>query len=79
MSDPAVKARGAQVFILDSSWQKGEDFEHLGFYHQLPSLVPPWSVMVEISAMQLIAYHAGMIRAVDVDRPRNLAKSVTVE
>lgn len=35
--------------------------------------------IVSIVALQLLAYHTAVIRGCDVDKPRNLAKSVTVE
>ena len=41
-----------------------------------PELVSP---IVEIVPLQLLAYHIAVHRGCDVDQPRNLAKSVTVE
>ena len=35
--------------------------------------------IIEIVPLQLLAYHIGVLRGCDVDQPRNLAKSVTVE
>jgi glucosamine--fructose-6-phosphate aminotransferase (isomerizing) len=37
------------------------------------------SPIVHVVPLQLLAYHAAVIRGTDVDKPRNLAKSVTVE
>jgi glucosamine--fructose-6-phosphate aminotransferase (isomerizing) len=43
--------------------------------HTLPCLLP----VVTTIPLQLLAYHMAVIRGCDVDQPRNLAKSVTVE
>ena len=42
----------------------------------VPEILQP---MVTVIPLQLLAYHAAVIRGYDVDKPRNLAKSVTVE
>jgi len=39
----------------------------------------PLSPIVHVVPLQLLAYHAALARGTDVDKPRNLAKSVTVE
>ena len=48
-------------------------------YLPLPSLCFHLMPIVAIVPIQLYAYHTAVIRGCDVDRPRNLAKSVTVE
>jgi len=45
----------------------------------LPDTLPAFSPVLSTVALQIIAYYVGMCRGCDVDRPRNLAKSVTVE
>jgi len=50
--------------------------EHV-FY--VPDVPEPLQPMVTIVPLQLLAYHAAVLRGCDVDKPRNLAKSVTVE
>jgi glucosamine--fructose-6-phosphate aminotransferase (isomerizing) len=45
----------------------------------LPSTLEQTQPILSVVAMQLLAYHLAMARGLDVDRPRNLAKSVTVE
>ncbi|MFQ5502765.1 MAG: glutamine--fructose-6-phosphate transaminase (isomerizing) [Phycisphaerae bacterium] len=50
--------------------------EHV-FY--VPHVPEPLQPMVTIVPLQLLAYHAAVLRGCDVDKPRNLAKSVTVE
>jgi glucosamine--fructose-6-phosphate aminotransferase (isomerizing) len=41
--------------------------------------MPILSPVLTVIPLQLLAYHAAVLRGCDVDRPRNLAKSVTVE
>jgi len=45
----------------------------------VPNTLEPLSPMLTVIPLQLIAYHAAVLRGHDVDKPRNLAKSVTVE
>ena len=46
---------------------------------QAPPHPPLVSPIVHAVPLQLLAYHAALVRGTDVDKPRNLAKSVTVE
>jgi glucosamine--fructose-6-phosphate aminotransferase (isomerizing) len=46
---------------------------------RVPSTVPLWSPFLTVIPLQLFAYHIAVKRGADVDQPRNLAKSVTVE
>lgn len=73
-----VKARGA--FVLGMTWVGNEDLaktvdEVIYLPKTLPALVP----IVAVIPLQLLAYYAAVSRGNDVDKPRNLAKSVTVE
>jgi len=45
----------------------------------VPEAPPLLSPVVSVVPMQLLAYHIAALRGADVDQPRNLAKSVTVE
>jgi glucosamine--fructose-6-phosphate aminotransferase (isomerizing) len=72
-----IKARGAQPFIITSG--DGESLAYLGVDYRLPEIDEPWASIAQLTAAHLLCYHAGVIRNVTVDRPRNLAKSVTVE
>jgi glucosamine--fructose-6-phosphate aminotransferase (isomerizing) len=45
----------------------------------VPNVSEPLQPMLTVVPLQLLAYHAAVIRGKDVDKPRNLAKSVTVE
>jgi len=73
-----VRARGGQVIVfadrnvtLESSG--GIDVMQLPIQHTTASPI------LQVLPLQLLAYHVGVLRGTDVDQPRNLAKSVTVE
>lgn len=73
-----VKARGARVLALahkdnEKAAQIADDIIFA------PSLDPVFSPIAEMIPLQLFAYHVARSRGCDIDRPRNLAKSVTVE
>ena len=69
-----VAARGANTCIVSmEGLEKDEDRVVLPHVH--PLLTP----LVSVVPMQLLAYYAAVQRGCDVDKPRNLAKSVTVE
>ena len=74
-----VMARGASVIILCTEQiyreQALPDCKHIVLPHADPLLSP----FLVTAATQLIAYHASASKGIDVDKPRNLAKSVTVE
>lgn len=74
-----VKARGAEVLAVVpergyESYQGAADC-----MIRLPEAPDALSPLLAVAPLQLIAYYAAVARACDVDRPRNLAKSVTVE
>ena len=73
-----VRARGGELHVLadeDTRMIAGDGIhvirmpDHAGFLSPILHTVP----------LQLLAYHAALERGNDVDKPRNLAKSVTVE
>ncbi|HEY3264835.1 MAG TPA: glutamine--fructose-6-phosphate transaminase (isomerizing) [Actinomycetota bacterium] len=73
-----VRARGADVIAVAS---RGDErirdlADEVLFVPRTPELLSPVAVVVPL---QLLAYHVAQLRGCDVDRPRNLAKSVTVE
>ena len=72
-----VRARGAQLIVLST---EGDPVLR-GSAHQLrlPPVPEFLSPIVNIVPLQLLAYHISDLRGCDVDQPRNLAKSVTVE
>jgi glucosamine--fructose-6-phosphate aminotransferase (isomerizing) len=45
----------------------------------VPDVIEQLQPLVSVIPLQLLAYHAAVLRGKDVDKPRNLAKSVTVE
>lgn len=69
-----VAARGANPCIIS---MKGLEME--GDRFVLPAVHEALSPLVSVVPLQLIAYYAALHRECDVDKPRNLAKSVTVE
>jgi glucosamine--fructose-6-phosphate aminotransferase (isomerizing) len=73
-----VRARGGELYVvadLDSHLQSSEGIHVI----RLPEHAGYLSPVVHTIPLQLLAYHAAVIRGTDVDKPRNLAKSVTVE
>jgi len=73
-----VRARGGELYViadLDSRLQPSEGIHVI----RLPEHAGLLSPVVHTIPLQLLAYHTAVIRGTDVDKPRNLAKSVTVE
>jgi glucosamine--fructose-6-phosphate aminotransferase (isomerizing) len=73
-----IKARGADVIAVASEGDKeiARLADHVIYVPRTPELLSPVVVSVPL---QLLAYHIAKLRGCDVDQPRNLAKSVTVE
>jgi glutamine---fructose-6-phosphate transaminase (isomerizing) len=72
-----VKARGAQVIVVAT--EGVGEFEGCEAVFRLPPVPELISPIVNVIPLQLLAYHVADLRGCDVDQPRNLAKSVTVE
>jgi glucosamine 6-phosphate synthetase-like amidotransferase/phosphosugar isomerase protein len=73
-----VKARGGKVVSVVS--ETGGDAERLSdFTIRVPQANELLLPILEVVPLQLLAYHVAVRRGCDVDQPRNLAKSVTVE
>ena len=73
-----VRARGGQLYVfadVDSHISSGEGLHVI----RLPEHYGVLSPILHVVALQLLAYHTALARGTDVDKPRNLAKSVTVE
>ena len=72
-----VKARGGELYVFGHSHESHEDtvtqFIELP---EMPELIAP---IVYTIPLQLLAYHVAVLKGTDIDQPRNLAKSVTVE
>jgi glucosamine--fructose-6-phosphate aminotransferase (isomerizing) len=73
-----VRARGARVFAVATEGRK-EIAEHAEHVVYVPRTDPLLQVMLAVVPLQLFAYHLARARALNVDQPRNLAKTVTVE
>ncbi|KAF1290238.1 glutamine--fructose-6-phosphate transaminase (isomerizing) [Candidatus Enterococcus leclercqii] len=69
-----VESRGAQTLVIAS-----EELAKVGDQILLPQVHPYLTSLVAVIPTQLLAYFATLQRGYDVDKPRNLAKSVTVE
>ena len=73
-----VKARGGRVIAIAT--EGDEDIvPHADDIIRVPASPEALSPLLTTVALQLMAYHAAVLRGHDVDKPRNLAKSVTVE
>ena len=73
-----VRARGGELFVLadvGSRFEASDDFHII----KLTEHAGPLSPILHVVPLQLLAYHTALARGTDVDKPRNLAKSVTVE
>ena len=73
-----VRARGASVLLI---CREGALVEEDIFAHRisLPEVGDLFMPLLSVIPLQLLSYHAAVLRGCDVDKPRNLAKSVTVE
>lgn len=73
-----VRARGGELYVFadgDSSISPDDRMHVI----RLPENYGDLSPILHVVPLQLLAYHAALVRGTDVDKPRNLAKSVTVE
>src|SRR5262249_51493992 len=74
-----VRARGGQLFVFadrDAGFKNEPGVEVMLMPEHVEALQAP---LVYTIPLQLLAYHTAVLRGTDVDQPRNLAKSVTVE
>ena len=71
-----VITRGAKTFIVTNQDLEGHIFNDV---IQIPKIMPFISPILSIVPLQLFAYYISKEKGLDVDKPRNLAKSVTVE
>jgi len=74
-----VKSRGSQMIVFEdenSNVQKMEAMEIIPITSNLGRITAP---IIFTIPLQLLSYHVALIKGTDVDKPRNLAKSVTVE
>ncbi len=73
-----VRTRGGSVIAIATEGDKeiGSLADHVLY---VPDTLEPLQPLLTVIPLQLIAYHAALLRGCNVDKPRNLAKSVTVE
>jgi len=73
-----IKARGGKVFAVaeEGDWQAGKVADEVIEIPKVPDIFAP---MVQVVPLQLLAYYTALAMGRDIDKPRNLAKSVTVE
>ena len=69
-------ARGAKVILFTI---KGQEVGNVDETYYMPDVNPILQAVLVAIPLQLIAYYAAKLKGCDVDKPRNLAKSVTVE
>ena len=73
-----VRARGGELFVFADVGSRIEPSEGVHVI-KLAEHAGPLSPILHVVPLQLLAYHTALARGSDVDKPRNLAKSVTVE
>lgn len=73
-----VRARGGKLYVFADAGSK-IDFEEWTDVIRMPEHYGLLSPILHVIPLQLLAYHTACVRGTDVDKPRNLAKSVTVE
>ena len=73
-----VKARDGVVLSIatEGDAEITSQVDHVIYIPETPELLTPFATLIPL---QLLAYYAAVARGCDVDQPRNLAKSVTVE
>jgi glucosamine--fructose-6-phosphate aminotransferase (isomerizing) len=73
-----IKARKGTVIAIVT---EGDDIIGNMADHvlEIPATLPVYSGLLAVIPLQLLSYHIAVMRGCDVDQPRNLAKSVTVE
>lgn len=74
-----VQSRGARVLLLIKENEVLEDDERFANVFRLPVMADAFMVMPASVVLQFIAYFVSLDKGLDVDKPRNLAKVVTVE
>ncbi len=74
-----VRARGGKVVLISDAEGIAEAGEGCLATIEMPKVHPLIAPMVYAVPVQLLAYHVACVKGTDVDQPRNLAKSVTVE
>jgi glucosamine--fructose-6-phosphate aminotransferase (isomerizing) len=71
-----VRARGGELYVFTDTVKTSDPGIHIIEMPSVDSILAP---IVYTIPLQLLAYHVAVLKGTDVDQPRNLAKSVTVE
>jgi glucosamine--fructose-6-phosphate aminotransferase (isomerizing) len=74
-----VSARGGNIILIGDAHSIREAAASLAGEIRMPEMAPDFSAIVYAAPIQMLAYHTAVVMGKDVDQPRNLAKSVTVE
>ncbi len=74
-----VAARGGRIVLIGDRRAAEEAAVKLDGFLEMPTMAPEFAAMVYAVPVQMLAYHTAVTMGKDVDQPRNLAKSVTVE
>ncbi len=75
-----ARARGGELYVFADADSDSRITSSEGEYViRLPEHYGQLSSILHVVPLQLLAYHTALARGTDVDKPRNLAKSVTVE
>ena len=73
----AVKARGGELYVFGHSQESHEGT--VSQFIELPEIPELIAPIIYTIPLQLLSYHVAILKGTDIDQPRNLAKSVTVE
>ena len=73
-----VRARGGELYVFADAGSEIPESEGVHIMH-MPEHYGLLSPVLHVIPLQLLSYHAALVKGTDVDKPRNLAKSVTVE
>ena len=73
-----VRARGGKLYVFGHS-EAHQDDESITKFIELPEIPELIAPLIYSIPLQLLAYHVAILKGTDIDQPRNLAKSVTVE
>jgi glucosamine--fructose-6-phosphate aminotransferase (isomerizing) len=74
-----VKSRGSQMIVFEDENSKVQEMESMEVIQITSNLGRISAPIIFTIPLQLLSYHVALIKGTDVDKPRNLAKSVTVE
>ena len=74
-----VKSRGSQMIIFEDENSKVEEMDSMEVIPVTSNLGRITAPVIFTIPLQLLSYHVALVKGTDIDKPRNLAKSVTVE